>query len=38
MDIRGLVATTTVEGGTDGRIFRSYVEQVLVFYRVRATT
>lgn len=30
MGINGLVATMTVEGGTDGEVFRSYVEQVLV--------
>ena len=30
MGVHGLVATMTVDGGTDGEVFRSYVEQVLV--------
>ena len=30
LGVNGLVATMTVEGGTDGAVFRSYVEQVLV--------
>lgn len=30
MGVNGLVATMTVDGGTDGEVFRSYVEQVLV--------
>ncbi len=30
MGMAGLVATMSVEGGTDGAVFRSYVEQVLV--------
>lgn len=30
MGMAGLVATMSVEGGTDGEVFRSYVEQVLV--------
>jgi transposase len=30
MGVTGLVATMTVEGGTDGEVFRSYVDQVLV--------
>lgn len=29
MDVTGLVATMTVEGGTDGEVFRPYVAQVL---------
>ena len=29
MGVHGLVATMTVTGGTDGEVFRSYVEQVL---------
>jgi len=29
MGVAGLVATMTVEGGTDGTVFRTYVEQVL---------
>jgi transposase len=29
MGVSGLVATMTVAGGTDGEVFRSYVEQVL---------
>ena len=29
MGVNGLVATMTVMGGTDGEVFRSYVEQVL---------
>lgn len=29
MGVNGLVATMTVTGGTDGAVFRSYVEQVL---------
>lgn len=29
MGVEGLVATMTVEGGTDGAVFRTYVEQVL---------
>jgi transposase len=30
LGVNGLVATMTVEGGTDGEVFRSYVKQVLV--------
>ena len=30
MGVQGLVAAMTVDGGTDGEVFRSYVEQVLV--------
>jgi len=30
MGVNGLVAAMTVDGGTDGEVFRSYVEQVLV--------
>lgn len=30
MGVNGLVATMTVTGGTDGDVFRSYVDQVLV--------
>lgn len=30
LGMSGLVATMTVEGGTDGDVFRSYVDQVLV--------
>ena len=30
LGVNGLVATRTVEGGTDGEVFRSYVDQVLV--------
>jgi len=30
MGVQGLVATMTVDGGTDGEVFRSYVGQVLV--------
>jgi transposase len=30
MGVNGLVATITVDGGTDGDVFRSYVEQGLV--------
>jgi transposase len=30
LGVNGLVATMTVTGGTDGEVFRSYVEQVLV--------
>jgi transposase len=29
MGVNGLVATMTVEGGTDGEVFRTYVDQVL---------
>ena len=29
MGVNGLVATMTVEGGTDGAVFRTYVDQVL---------
>ena len=29
MGVNGVVATMTVEGGTDGDVFRSYVDQVL---------
>jgi transposase len=29
MSVKGLVATMTVTGGTDGEVFRSYVDQVL---------
>ena len=30
MGVNGLMATMTVDGGTDGEVFRCYVEQVLV--------
>jgi transposase len=30
MGVQGLVATVAVDGGTDGEVFRSYVDQVLV--------